>query len=173
MLISCRQLRHAAILLFFKIVKTKRTQSHSKHLEEEEGSPEKFDEQELLPLVAAKVVEGEDQRFHELGVGLRHREHQPATDQTMFRPMCCGSGSGAFLTPGSGMGTKSGSGSGMNNPDHISESLETIFWVKILLKFFDADLRSGMEKIRIRNIEQSNVEIVWFKAIISFSFVTP
>jgi hypothetical protein len=26
-------------------------------------------------------------------------------------------------------------GSGMNNPDHISESLETIFWVKIL-KFF-------------------------------------
>jgi hypothetical protein len=30
------------------------------------------------------------------------------------------------------MGKKSGSGSGMNNPDHISESLETIFWVKIL-----------------------------------------
>jgi hypothetical protein len=26
----------------------------------------------------------------------------------------------------------------MSNPDHISESLETIFWVKIL-KFFDAD----------------------------------
>jgi hypothetical protein len=26
----------------------------------------------------------------------------------------------------------------MNNPDHISEILETIFWVKIL-KFFDAD----------------------------------
>jgi hypothetical protein len=36
------------------------------------------------------------------------------------------------------MGKKSGSGYGMNNPDHISESLETIFWVKIL-KFFDAD----------------------------------
>jgi hypothetical protein len=32
------------------------------------------------------------------------------------------SGSGAFLTPGSGMGTKSESGSGMTNPDHISES---------------------------------------------------
>jgi hypothetical protein len=31
-------------------------------------------------------------------------------------------GSGAFLTPGSGMGKKSGFG--MNNPDHISESLE-------------------------------------------------
>jgi hypothetical protein len=26
----------------------------------------------------------------------------------------------------------------MYNPDHISESLEIIFWVKIL-KFFDAD----------------------------------
>ncbi len=35
----------------------------------------------------------------------------------------------------------------MNNPDHISESLETIFWVKIL-RFFDADL--GWNKIRIR-----------------------
>ncbi len=34
--------------------------------------------------------------------------------------------------PGSGMGKKLGSGSGMNSPDHIPESLETIFWVKIL-----------------------------------------
>jgi hypothetical protein len=41
-------------------------------------------------------------------------------------------GSGAFLTTGSGMGKKSGSGSGMNNPDHISLSLETIFWIEIL-----------------------------------------
>ncbi len=40
-----------------------------------------------------------------------------------------------------------GSGSGMNNQDHISESLETIFGVKIL-KFFDADPGSGMEKGR-------------------------
>jgi hypothetical protein len=39
-------------------------------------------------------------------------------------------GSGVFLTPGSGMGKKSESG--MNNPDHISERLETIFRVKIL-----------------------------------------
>jgi hypothetical protein len=38
----------------------------------------------------------------------------------------------------------------MNNQDHISESLETIFWVKIL-RFFDAHPRSGMEKIWIRN----------------------
>jgi hypothetical protein len=35
-------------------------------------------------------------------------------------------GSGAFWTPGSGMGKKSRSG--MNIPDHISESLETIFF---------------------------------------------
>jgi hypothetical protein len=37
-----------------------------------------------------------------------------------------------------GWGKKSGSGSGMDNPDHISESLETFFWVKIP-KFFDAN----------------------------------
>jgi hypothetical protein len=34
-------------------------------------------------------------------------------------------GSGAFLIPGSGMGRKSASGSGMKNPDHIFKSLET------------------------------------------------
>jgi hypothetical protein len=55
-----------------------------------------------------------------------------------------------------------GSGSGMNNPDHISESLKTIFWAKIL-KFFDVDpgfgIRdnqdpgSGMEKSRIRYLK--------------------
>ncbi len=46
-------------------------------------------------------------------------------------------GSGAFLTTGSGirdlgagMGKKPRSGPGMNVPDHISESLETLFWVK-------------------------------------------
>jgi hypothetical protein len=48
-------------------------------------------------------------------------------------------GSGAFfpLDPGSGIGKKPRSGSVMNIPYHISERLETIFWVKIL-KFFDA-----------------------------------
>jgi hypothetical protein len=46
------------------------------------------------------------------------------------------------------MGKESGSGSGMNNLAHISDSLETNFLVKIL-KFFDADPGSGMEKIRI------------------------
>jgi len=37
----------------------------------------------------------------------------------------------------------------MNNRDHISESLETIFGLKYILKFFDADRGSGMEKIKI------------------------
>jgi hypothetical protein len=49
------------------------------------------------------------------------------------------------------MGKKSGSGSVMNNPNHISESLETIFWVKIL-KFFDADPGTRMEEIRILDL---------------------
>jgi hypothetical protein len=59
-------------------------------------------------------------------------------------------GASAFLTPGSGMGKKSGSGFCMNNAAHISESIETIFWVKIL-KFFDADSGSGMEKFGTGN----------------------
>jgi hypothetical protein len=42
------------------------------------------------------------------------------------------------MDPDSWLGKKSRSGSGMNIPDHISERLETIYWVKIL-KFFDAD----------------------------------
>jgi hypothetical protein len=42
-----------------------------------------------------------------------------------------------------GMGKKSGSGSGMNNSDHISQRLKTILWVKIL-QFSDAD--PGWEK---------------------------
>ncbi len=66
-------------------------------------------------------------------------------------------GSDAFLTPGSGIGKKWGSGSRINNPVHISESLETIIWVKIL-RLFDANRVPGwkkfgswMEKIRIRD----------------------
>ncbi len=34
----------------------------------------------------------------------------------------------------------------MNNPDHISESLETNFLGSKILKFFDADPGYGMEK---------------------------
>jgi hypothetical protein len=44
------------------------------------------------------------------------------------------------------MDEKSGSGSGMNNQDHIYESLETIFWVNIL-EFCDADSGPGWKKI--------------------------
>jgi hypothetical protein len=41
------------------------------------------------------------------------------------------------------MGKKSGYGSGMNNPDHISEVLETMFCGQIL-KFFDSSgIRDG------------------------------
>ncbi len=47
------------------------------------------------------------------------------------RTQCCGSG--AFLTPGSGMGKKSIFG--IRDEDHISESLETIFWVRNTLHF--------------------------------------
>jgi hypothetical protein len=53
-------------------------------------------------------------------------------------------GSDHFLSPGSGiwkpMGNKTGCG--MNILDHVSESLETIFWGKIL-KFFYADPDPG------------------------------
>jgi hypothetical protein len=64
------------------------------------------------------------------------------------------------------MGKKSGSG--MSSPDHISESLETIFWVKIV-KFFYADpgwikFGSGMEKIRIRDGKNSDPGS-WMKKI--------
>ncbi len=41
-------------------------------------TPEQLDEKKFLPVVAPEVVEREDQRLHELGIGLRHREHQPA-----------------------------------------------------------------------------------------------
>ncbi len=58
-------------------------------------------------------------------------------------------------TPGSGIrdgqknqnpdpGQTSGSGSGMNIPDYISESLETIFWVK--------NIGTSLMRMRIRNL---------------------
>ncbi len=59
------------------------------------------------------------------------------------------------------MGKKSGSKSGMKNSDHIFESLETIFWVKIL-KFFDADPgqnKFGSEKEKIRIRDEKNSEL--------------
>jgi hypothetical protein len=54
------------------------------------------------------------------------------------------------------MGKNSGSGSGMKNPNHISETLETIFWVNLKILFlWGSGIRdgkkfgTGMEKIRI------------------------
>ncbi len=46
-----------------------------------------------------------------------HSDHGLAKETSVADP---DPGSGAFLTPGSGMGKKSGPESGMNNPDHIS-----------------------------------------------------
>jgi hypothetical protein len=62
--------------------------------------------------------------------------------------------SGTFLTPGSGMGNKSGFGSGIRMRDeqpgsYVRELINHILGVK-MLKFFDADPGSVMEKIRIR-----------------------
>jgi hypothetical protein len=54
------------------------------------------------------------------------------------------------------MGKKSGSGSGMNNKDHISESLETIFLRVKILKFFDADLGSKKFRSGIRDGKNSD-----------------
>jgi hypothetical protein len=61
-------------------------------------------------------------------------------------------GSDAFFTPGSGTGQKSRSGSGMNIQDHISESSDTILWVKNTEMgprsgmFLTLNQESGMEK---------------------------
>jgi hypothetical protein len=60
------------------------------------------------------------------------------------------------MDPGSGMGEGQhpDPGSGMNYPDHIFKSLETIFllfWGLKYLKFFDEDPGSGMETVRIRD----------------------
>jgi hypothetical protein len=60
--------------------------------------------------------------------------HKPITSVVDPDP-----GSGAFLTPESGMGKKSGSRSGMKKPDHICESLKSIFFGVKILKFFDVD----------------------------------
>jgi hypothetical protein len=64
------------------------------------------------------------------------------------------------LGPGSrNWGKISRSGSGINISDHISESLETTFWVKIL-KFFDADPGSGMEKMFLDKIRKDQMGLV-------------
>ncbi len=72
----------------------------------------------------------------------------------MFLPVSgADPGSGAFLTldPRWVKSQDPYPGSGMNNSDHIYESLETIFSGGPVLKFFDLDPGSGMEKIGIRD----------------------
>ncbi len=76
---------------------------------------------------------------------------------------------GAFLTPGSGMGESQhpDPGSGMNNPDHIFWSLETIFLLFWGLKYLNSlmgirdgdssDPGSGMEK-SLKEVKQMDPE---------------
>jgi hypothetical protein len=65
---------------------------------------------------------------------LRHQHRVNVLDtQVVDRISVAYPGSGAFfLTPGDrGRVNNQDPGFGMNNPDYISESLETMFWVKI------------------------------------------
>jgi hypothetical protein len=75
------------------------------------------------------------------------QSHNSETAAELYKHLSCGSGSGIrclfdpwIWEPGwvKNQVPDPGSGSEKNNPDHISESLRTIFWVKIL-KFFDVD----------------------------------
>ncbi len=84
-------------------------------------------------------------------------------------------GSSASLTPGirclfdpwirdPGRGKKSGSRSGMNNLDHISECFRNnLFFLVKILKFFDADPGSGMGKIQIRNKQSGSATLLLWK----------
>jgi hypothetical protein len=70
-------------------------------------------------------------------------------------------GSGAFLTPGSGVGRKSAFGSGIRDEQPVSYFLELrnhilVFLGLKKLKFFDADPGSGMETVRIRDGKKSD-----------------
>jgi hypothetical protein len=77
---------------------------------------------------------------------------------------CCGSGIRCLFYPGSGMGKESGSGIRMNNPDHISESLETISWVKNL-KYFNSLMRIRDKHPRsttLRVTYSESVKLIWY-----------
>ncbi len=63
-------------------------------------------------------------------------------------------GSGDLLTPGSGIGDVKKSESGMNIPDHISESLETIFG------FIGSGIRDGKIWIRIRDNHPGSATLI-------------
>ncbi len=57
----------------------------------------------------------------------------------------------------------------MNNPGHISECLETIFWVKIL-KCFDADPGSGWKEFGfgIRDKHPGSATLIFFAALATY-----
>jgi hypothetical protein len=70
--------------------------------------------------------------------------------------VCYFFGEKSVAAPGSRMGKKSVSGSGMNNPDHISESLKNSFfglkYLNSLVWIRDGKkIGSGMENSRIRD----------------------
>jgi hypothetical protein len=61
-------------------------------------------------------------------------------------------GPGAFLTPGSGMSKKMKIKIRVNIPDYISDSLETMFWVKIL-QVFKETLRRENPGLKVYPVE--------------------
>jgi hypothetical protein len=69
------------------------------------------------------------------------------------------------------MDTKSRSGSRMNNPDHPSDILKTIFSVK-KLKFFDAD--PGWEKFK-STVLHCQIQVLYLGAlskVLNFFFIS-
>ncbi len=104
-----------------------------------------------------------------------HADPEPSCKVDYYRYVlcqCCRSGIQCLFDPldmGSDMGRKSGSGSGIRIRDDTTRIIfpraqKPFFWVKIL-KFFDADPGSGMEKFgsgmgksRIRDpVEKSQI----------------
>ncbi len=74
------------------------------------------------------------------------------------------------LDPKAWMGKNQISGSGMNIPDHISESLETNFWVKILEFFMRIrDPESFRQWIRQNSDTGSGIKIPGFATLIKMS----
>jgi hypothetical protein len=89
--------------------------------------------------------------------------------QKQGQQLCCGSGSGIRRIFDPWIRDPGWVKNPDNIPDHFSENLETIFWVKIL-KLFDVDPdpgyvglfypRSGMGKIRIRDKHPGSAPLV-------------
>ncbi len=83
------------------------------------------------------------------------------------------------MSQGSGkvknQGPVPGSGFDMNIPDHISKSLQTVFWVKFFYAdpdpgfgiFLTLDPGSGMEKIRIRDTDPGSATLFVKHGVVS------